>query len=170
VAGLDQSGVPLPKLRQGLAGWVDSSRHPAPWVSLDHSDKVVASFWFIDARDIHAGIVYLLDHLPPRLDLVIASRTDPPLPLPRPRARGDLVEVRAADLRFTIEGLRLACLGYSLWSERRLPSAQRVRVFRLPQTRPETAHRNRQRFLNENSRIIQLCMCAAIRLRQRVGR
>jgi LuxR family maltose regulon positive regulatory protein len=40
---------------------------------------------------------------PPRLHLVIASRTDPPLPLARLRARGDLVEVRAADLRFTID-------------------------------------------------------------------
>jgi LuxR family maltose regulon positive regulatory protein len=37
----------------------------------------------------------VLDHLPPRLHVVIASRTDPPLPLPRLRARGDLVEDRA---------------------------------------------------------------------------
>ena len=44
---------------------------------------------------------FLLDHLPPRLHLVIASRADPALPLARLRARGDLVEIRAADLRFT---------------------------------------------------------------------
>src|SRR5207302_9126585 len=41
------------------------------------------------------------DHLPPRPHLVIASRADPPLPLAHCRARGELVELRAADLRFT---------------------------------------------------------------------
>ena len=46
-------------------------------------------------------MAFLLDHLPPRLHLVIASRADPALPLARLRARGELVEVRAADLRFT---------------------------------------------------------------------
>src|SRR5215210_5406543 len=46
-------------------------------------------------------MVFLLDHLPPRLHLVIANRADPVLPLARLRARGELVEIRAADLRFT---------------------------------------------------------------------
>jgi LuxR family transcriptional regulator, maltose regulon positive regulatory protein len=64
---------------------------------------VLDDYHVIDAREIHAGMVYLLDHVPPRLHLAIASRTDPPLPLARLRARGDLVEVRAADLRFTID-------------------------------------------------------------------
>jgi len=64
---------------------------------------VLDDYHVIDARDIHDGIIFLLDHLPPRLHLVIASRTDPPLPLARLRARGDLMEVRAADLRFTID-------------------------------------------------------------------
>src|SRR5712691_8812964 len=54
----------------------------------------------IDAREIHDGMTFLLDHLPPRLHLVIASRADPPLPLARLRARGELVEIRAEDLRF----------------------------------------------------------------------
>ena len=57
----------------------------------------------IEARDIHDGVAFLLDHLPARLHLVIASRADPPFPLARLRARGELVEVRAADLRFTAE-------------------------------------------------------------------
>ena len=57
----------------------------------------------IDAPAIHEGMVFLLSHLPARLHLVLATRSDPPLPLPRLRARGDLVEVRAADLRFTTE-------------------------------------------------------------------
>jgi LuxR family maltose regulon positive regulatory protein len=62
---------------------------------------VLDDYHVIDARDIHDGMVFLLDHLPPRLHLVIASRADPPLPLARLRARGELVEIRAADLRFT---------------------------------------------------------------------
>lgn len=64
---------------------------------------VLDDYHVIDAQDIHAGTAYLLDHLPPRMHLVIASRADPPLPLARLRARGDLVEVRATDLRFTAD-------------------------------------------------------------------
>ncbi len=62
---------------------------------------VLDDYHVIDARDIHDGMVFLLDHLPTRQHLVIASRADPPLPLARLRARGELVEIRAADLRFT---------------------------------------------------------------------
>jgi LuxR family maltose regulon positive regulatory protein len=50
---------------------------------------------------IHDGIAYLVDNIPAPVHLVIATRADPPLPLARLRARGDLTEVRAADLRFT---------------------------------------------------------------------
>jgi LuxR family maltose regulon positive regulatory protein len=57
----------------------------------------------IDSPAVHEGMSFLLAHLPPRLHLVLASRVDPPLPLARLRARGDLVEIRAADLRFTAE-------------------------------------------------------------------
>jgi LuxR family maltose regulon positive regulatory protein len=64
---------------------------------------VLDDYHLLDAPDIHAGMAYLLDHLPPRMHLVIASRADPPLPLARLRARGELVEVRAADLRFTAD-------------------------------------------------------------------
>ena len=53
--------------------------------------------------EVHEAMAFLLDHLPPQLHLVIASRADPPLPLARLRARGELVEVRAADLRFTAD-------------------------------------------------------------------
>ncbi|MBR9990645.1 MAG: helix-turn-helix transcriptional regulator, partial [Gemmatimonadetes bacterium] len=61
---------------------------------------VLDDFHVIEAEAIHHAVAYLLDHLPARLRLVIASRTDPPLPLGRLRARGQLVELRAADLRF----------------------------------------------------------------------
>ena len=49
---------------------------------------------------IHRGIAFLLDHLPQQLQLVISSRSDPPLPLPRLRARNQLLELRTPDLRF----------------------------------------------------------------------
>ena len=47
------------------------------------------------------ALTFLLDHLPPQMQLVIATREDPQLPLARLRARGQLTELRAADLRFT---------------------------------------------------------------------
>ncbi len=64
---------------------------------------VLDDYHVIESRDIHDGVAFLLDHLPARLHLVIASRADPPFPLARLRARGELVEVRAADLRFTAD-------------------------------------------------------------------
>ena len=55
----------------------------------------------ISAKDVHEAMSFLLDHLPPRLHLLMASRSDPPLPLSLLRGRGELTEVRAADLRFS---------------------------------------------------------------------
>ncbi|MEP7192821.1 MAG: LuxR C-terminal-related transcriptional regulator [Actinomycetota bacterium] len=68
------------------------------------SDDVVLvldDYHVIDSLDVHEGMAFLLEHLPMQIHLVIASRADPALPLPRLRARGELVEIRAADLRFT---------------------------------------------------------------------
>jgi LuxR family transcriptional regulator, maltose regulon positive regulatory protein len=62
---------------------------------------VLDDYHVIDARDVQVGMVFLLDHLPPNVHLVIASRADPSLPLARLRARGELEEIRASDLRFT---------------------------------------------------------------------
>ena len=62
---------------------------------------VLDDYHVIDSREVQDGMAFLLDHLPPRLRLVIVSRADPPLPLSRMRARGELIEVRAAELRFT---------------------------------------------------------------------
>ncbi len=62
---------------------------------------VLDDYHVIDAPDVQNGMAFLLEHLPPQIHLVIASRTDPALPLARLRGRGELVEVRAADLRFT---------------------------------------------------------------------
>jgi LuxR family maltose regulon positive regulatory protein len=55
----------------------------------------------IDAPDIHESVTFLLGHLPPQVTIAITTRADPPLPLARLRGRGELLELRAADLRFT---------------------------------------------------------------------
>jgi LuxR family maltose regulon positive regulatory protein len=55
----------------------------------------------IDAAAVHDAVSFLLDNLPPQVTLAMTTRADPPLPLPRLRARDELLEVRAADLRFT---------------------------------------------------------------------
>ena len=57
----------------------------------------------IDNPEVHQVVAFLLDHLPPQVTLAMTTRADPPLPLSRLRARGELLEVRAADLRFTAE-------------------------------------------------------------------
>ena len=56
----------------------------------------------IDNADVHEAVAFLLDNLPPQVTLAITTRADPPLPVARLRARGELVEIRAADLRFTL--------------------------------------------------------------------
>ena len=62
---------------------------------------VLDDYHLIEARDVQDGMGFLLEHLPPQIHLVIAGRADPALPLALLRGRGDLVEIRAADLRFT---------------------------------------------------------------------
>lgn len=62
---------------------------------------VLDDYHLIDHRPIHDAVAFVLDHLPPQWQLALASRSDPPLPLARMRARGELIELRAADLRFT---------------------------------------------------------------------
>ena len=64
---------------------------------------ILDDYHLIEAADIHDGMAFLLEHLPPRLHLVLATRADPALALARLRGRGELLEVRAADLRFTAE-------------------------------------------------------------------
>ncbi len=68
------------------------------------SDEVILvldDYHVIGAREVHDGIAFLLEHLPSHLHLVIAARADPALPLARLRGQGNLVEIRAAELRFT---------------------------------------------------------------------
>jgi len=64
---------------------------------------VLDDYHLIDSRAVHESVVFLLEHLPAGLRLALACRADPPLPLARLRARGQLTEVRADELRFTLE-------------------------------------------------------------------
>ena len=67
----------------------------------DNFILVLDDYHVIDAKPVDQALTFLLEHLPPQMHLVIATREDPPLPLARLRARGQLTELRAADLRFT---------------------------------------------------------------------
>jgi len=62
---------------------------------------ILDDYHAIDNPEIDRALAFLLDHMPPQMTLVITSRTDPGFPISRLRARGDLTEVRADDLRFT---------------------------------------------------------------------
>jgi LuxR family maltose regulon positive regulatory protein len=64
---------------------------------------VLDDYHSITLSAIHEALTFLLDHMPPKMHLVIATREDPPLPLARLRVARQVTEVRAADLRFTVE-------------------------------------------------------------------
>jgi LuxR family maltose regulon positive regulatory protein len=64
---------------------------------------VLDDYHTVDGPEIAAGMTFLLDHLPSQVHLAITTRADPNVPLGRLRARGELIEIRAGDLRFTAE-------------------------------------------------------------------
>jgi len=101
-----------PTIGEGVSGMLQSSQPPPTEAMLTAllndlttiSDQFVLVFddyHVIDAKPIDHALTFLLDHLPPHMHLVIATREDPPLPLARLRVGGHLTEVRAVDLRFT---------------------------------------------------------------------
>ena len=67
----------------------------------DHFILILDDYHEIDSKPVDNVLAFLLKHLPPQMHLVIATREDPHLPLARLRARDQLTELRAADLRFT---------------------------------------------------------------------
>ena len=89
---------------------------------------VLDDYHVVESPDIDEGMIFLLEHLPSQVHVVIATRADPRLPLARLRARGELVEIRAADLRFSHEeaatylhavvGLDLSAANVALLGER----------------------------------------------------
>src|SRR5438477_11418746 len=97
---------------EGVLDVLQSSQPPPPEAILtallneittlpDDFVLVLDDYHVIDAKPVDLALTYLVEHLPPQMHLVIATREDPQLPLARLRARGHLTELRAADLRFT---------------------------------------------------------------------
>jgi LuxR family transcriptional regulator, maltose regulon positive regulatory protein len=94
-------GPPPPRSFEGLVtGLINElAVQPGP----DEVLLVLDDYHLIDSGPVHESVAFLLENLPPGLHLVVSSRADPPLPLPRLRARGQLAELRGAELRFTTE-------------------------------------------------------------------
>src|SRR4051794_17456056 len=81
---------------------------------------VLDDYHLADDGQVHEAVVYLLEHLPRDVRLALTTRSDPPFPLGRMRARGQLLEIRAANLRFSdseAAGLLNGALGLSLADE-----------------------------------------------------
>ncbi len=102
----------MANIGKGMLGTLQSPQPPPPELILtallneittipDHFILVLDDYHVIDSKPVDEALTFLLEHLPPHMRLVIASREDPDLPLARLRARGQLTELRAADLRFT---------------------------------------------------------------------
>lgn len=68
---------------------------------------VLDDYHLIENQTIHLALSFLIEHLPPCLHVVLITRTDPPLPLARLRAQGDLLELRTNDLRCTTDEIRI---------------------------------------------------------------
>jgi LuxR family maltose regulon positive regulatory protein len=101
-----------PKMGEGVREALQSAQPPPVETALtgllneisNFLDKfflVLDDYHVIEGNAVDKALTFLLDHLPPQMHLIITTRQDPQLPLPRLRARGQLIEVRAADLRFT---------------------------------------------------------------------
>jgi LuxR family maltose regulon positive regulatory protein len=67
----------------------------------DEFALVLEDYHVIESQTIHEALIFLIEHLPRQIHLILTSRIDPPLPLARFRARNQLAEIRSADLRFT---------------------------------------------------------------------
>jgi LuxR family maltose regulon positive regulatory protein len=101
-----------PNIGTGLLGILQSPQ-PPPTESIltallneittlpDNFVLVLDDYHLIDAKPVDHALTFLLEHLPPRMHLVIVTREDPQLPLARLRARDQLTELRVTDLRFT---------------------------------------------------------------------
>ncbi|MFY9570090.1 MAG: LuxR family transcriptional regulator, partial [Blastocatellia bacterium] len=86
----------------------------------DNFVLVLDDYHVIDTKPIDNALTFLLEHLPPPMHLIIATREDPDLPLARLRAGGQLTELRAADLRFTpceVAGFLTQVMGLNLSAE-----------------------------------------------------
>jgi len=94
-------GPPAPASYQGLVTALINELAAGP--GADGALLVLDDYHLIDSGAVHSSFGFLVEHRPPGLRMVLASRSDPPLALARLRARGQLTELRAAELRFTAD-------------------------------------------------------------------
>ena len=92
----------LPSAIQPDQGFITSllnelAATPAPTI------LVLDDLHLVDRSDIHEQLGFLIEHLPPHVHIIVSTRADPAVPLARLRARGELIEIRSANLRFTGE-------------------------------------------------------------------
>ena len=97
-AALDLLRTPHAPPQAALDSLVNDLQSCRPQVVL-----VLDDYHLVQSAEIHQGMTFLVDHLPAQAHVIIATRADPPLPLARLRARGELVELRAEELRFTAD-------------------------------------------------------------------
>ena len=119
----------VPGLSEGIEGALQSSQPPIEATLVAVLNEIATftcriilvldDYHVVDSQPVDKAIIYLIDHLPPLLHLVITTREDPQLPLARLRARGQMTELRASDLRFTLDEAVdfLAGMGIRLRSE-----------------------------------------------------
>jgi LuxR family maltose regulon positive regulatory protein len=102
----------IPNLGVGILDSLQSSQPPSIESVLtallneiatipNHFILVLDDYYLTDAKSVDEVLTFFIEHLPPQMHLIITTREDPALPIPRLRARGQLIELRAADLRFT---------------------------------------------------------------------
>lgn len=103
-----------PNFGEGVLAQLHSPQPPASEIMLtallndistlsENFILVLDDYHLIDSKEVDNMLSFLLEHLPPQMHLVITTREDPQLPLPRLRVRNELTELRASDLRFTLE-------------------------------------------------------------------
>ncbi|MBK9747526.1 MAG: hypothetical protein IPO91_12190 [Chloroflexi bacterium] len=92
------SGTALPEIKSLLTELLNQIGQSGQRVVLALDDYHV-----IENPDLHRGMIFLLDYLPLNLHMILTTRSDPPFPLARLRARRQMTEIRAADLRFSLD-------------------------------------------------------------------
>jgi len=96
-------GLPTPPAESVLSALINEMDVETNRFPLDERGVILVldDYHLIDSQAVHKSVDFLIDHLPAAMHVVVATRVDPPFPLARLRARGQLVELRQADLRFT---------------------------------------------------------------------
>jgi LuxR family transcriptional regulator, maltose regulon positive regulatory protein len=129
---------------------------------------VLDDYQFISSQAVHSDVAFLLEHCPLTFHLFIATRSDPPLPLARLRARGQMIELRAADLCFSeteagqflneVMGLRLDKKAVEVLAERTEGWVAGLQMAALSMRDRQDVHSFIERFSGTNRHILDYLM------------